>query len=156
VAKHFAKVKNVTLAGTSYTPAGLKAVLQAEIDANAALDQSRAQLKEQVDAAREARAKARVARKALRAYVLGTSGANAVQVLEDFGMSPPKAAGAKTTEVKAQAAAKGTATKKAKAAAIKAATDAPSTAAQASPPVHVTSANGATPPAAPAAIATPQ
>ncbi|HEY2513973.1 MAG TPA: hypothetical protein VGI39_24065 [Polyangiaceae bacterium] len=129
VAKHFAKVTTVTLAGTSYTPAALTAVLQAEIDANTALDQNRAQMKEQVEVAREARAKARAVRKAIRAYVLGTSGANAVQLLEDFGISPPKTPGAKTAEAKARAAAKGTATKKAKAAALKAVTRAPSTAA---------------------------
>ena len=58
ISKHFAKVKTVTLAGASYTPAALKALFQEEIDANNALDGSRAQLKEQVAAIRAVRSKA--------------------------------------------------------------------------------------------------
>jgi hypothetical protein len=156
VAKHFAKVKNVTLAGVSYTVANLTATLQAEIDGNDALDKARAQLKEQVASMRTTKAKAAAVRAELKAYVLGNYGTQAAQVLEDFGMSAPKAAGPKTAEARAQAAAKAVATKKAKAAAAKAATSAPSTAAQASPPAHVAQPIVATPVAAPAATTTAQ
>ena len=44
------------------------------------------------------------ARKALRAYILGTSGAGAAQMLADFGMVPPKPMGRRSVQVKAQAA----------------------------------------------------
>lgn len=114
VDKHFAKVKSLTLAGVTYTPASLKATLAAESDANSAVDQGRAQLKEQVATARAAQAKANAARKALKAYVLGNYGAQAVNMLADFGLSPPKAPGPKTTLAKAEAAARRTATRKAR------------------------------------------
>jgi hypothetical protein len=115
-------------------------------------------MKEQVASTRAVRAKARIARKELRAYVLGNYGAKAVQVLEDFGMSPPKPAGPKTAEAKAQGAAKGAATKKAKKAAMKqiAVVAAPSTAAPVIAPAHVAQPNGASPVAAPAATTTTQ
>ena len=114
VNKHLAKVKNLTLAGVPYTAASLKATFAAETDANNALDQSRAQLKEQVATARTARAKASAARKALKAYVLGNFGAQAVSVLEDFGLTPPKTPGPKTPLAKAQAAARAKATRQAR------------------------------------------
>jgi hypothetical protein len=114
VDKHFAKVKNLTLAGVTYTPATLKATFAAETDAHNALDQSRAQLKEQVATARAAQAKASAARKGLKAYVLGNYGAQAVNVLADFGMTPPKTPGPKTSLAKAQAAARAKATRKAR------------------------------------------
>jgi hypothetical protein len=155
VDKHFAKVKTLTFAGASYTPASLKALLQDEIDANNALDGSRAQMKEQVATIRSVRVKARTARKGLRAYILGTAGASAVQMLEDFGMVPPKPTGPKTAEAKAQAAAKGAATRKARAASVKLAATVSATAAPATPPAHVAQATAPAQTAAPAAINTP-
>ena len=130
VNKHLAKVKNLTLAGVPYTAASLKATFAAETDANNALDQSRAQLKEQVATARTARAKASAARKALKAYVLGNYGADAVQMLKDLGIAVPKPLGPKTAKSKAQAADKATATKKAQKEAL-ASIDAPAPAAPA-------------------------
>src|SRR5580658_1233743 len=90
VDKYFAKVKNLTVAGTSYTPAALKAVLQGEVEANEAIDTTRAQLKQEVATGRAARAKATGPREGLPSYHPGTYGAAAVQMLADFGMSPPK------------------------------------------------------------------
>jgi hypothetical protein len=155
VGKYFAKVKTLTLAGTSYTPVALKALFQAEIDANNALDGSRAQMKEQVATTRATRAKAAAARKGLRAYILGNYGASAVQMLEDFGMNPPKPPGPKTVEVKAQAATKATATRKARAASKKLVVSVSSPAAPAETPAHVVQAPQPAPVAAPAAISTP-
>jgi hypothetical protein len=91
VDKHFAKVKTLTLAGLVYSPATLKAALQAEIDATRALDQVSAQSKQSVAVLDDARAKAFAARKALKAYILGNfGGPSAVRMLEDFGMNMPK------------------------------------------------------------------
>jgi hypothetical protein len=141
VDKYFAHVKTLTIAGTTYTPATLKAVLEAEIDANKAVDETEAQLRQQVVAARLARAKAQAARKGLKAYVLGTSGADAVQMLKDFGIPVPKPTGPKTARSKAQAADSATATRKAKKEAI-ASTNAPAplvpapAAASVAPPNH--------------------
>jgi predicted Fe-Mo cluster-binding NifX family protein len=157
VGKHFAKVKTLTLAGASYTPASLKALFQAEIEANNALDASRAQMKEQVATTRATRAKATVARKGLRAYILGNYGASAVAMLEDFGMSPPKAPGPKTVTAKAEAVVTATATREANGPGKKKpAAVAPSTAAQANPPAHVAQATAPVQTAAPAAINAPQ
>jgi hypothetical protein len=114
VDKYYAHVKSLTVAGTTYTPADLKAVLQAEIDANKALDQSRAQVNQQVVATRLARSKGSVTRKGLKAYILGTAGADAVQMIEDFGMSVPKKPGVKSAKAKALAADAAEATRKAK------------------------------------------
>ncbi len=111
--KHFAKVR-VDPRWCHLHPAALKATFAAETDAQNALDQSRAQLKEQVATARAARAKASAARKGLKAYVLGNFGAQAVNVLADFGMSPPKSPGPKTAIAKAQAAARAKATREAR------------------------------------------
>jgi hypothetical protein len=155
IGKHFAKVKTVSLAGTSYTPATLKALLQAEIDANNALEGSRAQYKEEVASARTTRAKAAAARKGLRAYILGNYGAGAAQMLADFGMVPPKPMGRRSVQVKAQAATQAAATRKAHDAAKKqVATVVAPTAAQATPPAHVAPAATPAQTAAPAATNT--
>ena len=99
VDKYFSHVKSITIAGTSFTPTTLKAVLQAEIDANQAVDETEAQLRQQVVAAKLARAKAQATRAGLKAYVLGTSGADAVQMLKDFGIPVLEAQGREDGEV---------------------------------------------------------
>jgi hypothetical protein len=114
VDKHFAKGKTMTIAGTDYTPATLKAVLQADIDATKVVEASQAQLKEQQATAAAAQAKASTMRKELKAHVLSTYGAQAVAMLGDFGMQAPKAPGPKTTAAKAKAAAQAVATRKAR------------------------------------------
>jgi hypothetical protein len=113
VDKYFATASTLSIAGTSYTPAALKAVFQADIDATNALDASRAQVKQQVATAHAARAKANAARAGLKAYVLGTSGAAAVTMLEDFGMTVPKPH-VLTVEAKAKSVANAEATRKAR------------------------------------------
>ena len=111
VNKYFAKTKSIVVAGTTFTSKTLGAVFQADIDALKALDAGRAAVKQQVATSRAARVQARKARNALRAYILGTAGAQAVQMLEDFGMSAKT--GIKTVAVKAQAITKAQATREA-------------------------------------------
>jgi len=139
---YFAKVKSLTLAGTAYTPKSLQAVLQAEIDADKATDQSKAQYRQQVAAAQTARSKGRAARKGLKAYVLGNYGADAVQMLENLGISVPKALGVMAAKSRAKAVEKASATRTAHKEAI-ASVDAPASAA---PPA----------PAAPASVTPPK
>jgi hypothetical protein len=147
VTKYLAGVKSLTLASTSYTPATLKAQLQAEMDAVKALNQSRAQYKQQVVATRLARTKGSAVRKALKTYVLSTYGVDAVQVFEDFGMSVPKPTGQRTAKSKAQAADKATAKKQAKKVAVES-IDSPAPNAPALPPASA--------PAQPAAATPPK
>jgi hypothetical protein len=110
---YFTHVKTLTLAGTSTPPATLKATLQAEIDANNAVDKVEAQYTQQVVAAKLARSNGRAARKKLKAYVLANYGSEAAQMLKDLGIPVPKPA-SRTAESKAQASGKASATRKAK------------------------------------------
>ncbi len=102
VEKYLAHTKTLVVAGTSYTPASLTAVLQAEIDGDKTADAGHAQYRQQVVAARLARSKGRALRKGLKTYILSTFGSDAVQALEDFGFSPPKTP-TRTAKSKAQA-----------------------------------------------------
>jgi predicted Fe-Mo cluster-binding NifX family protein len=114
VDKYFSKVKSLTIGGTTYTPKGLLAVLNAETDASKAVDSTRAQYMEEVATHRTAKAAAFVLRAELKTYILGTYGKKAVQMLGDFGMSVPKSTGKKTVETKAQAVAQSRATREAR------------------------------------------
>jgi hypothetical protein len=111
--KYFAHVKSLTIAGTVYAPANLKATLQAEIDAENSVTEGRAQYKQQVVAANVARSQGRATRKLIKAYVLTNFGVDNVQTLENFGIPVPKSPGRKTAKSKAQAAEKATNTRKA-------------------------------------------
>jgi hypothetical protein len=128
--KYFAHVKTLTIAGTAYSPASLKATLQAEIDAESSVTEGQAQYKQQVVAARVARSKGRATRKLIKAYVLTSFGAENVQTLGNFGIPVPKTPGKRTAKSKAQAADKAAATRKAHEEAI-ASVDAPVSAAPA-------------------------
>ncbi len=130
VETYLAHVKQLTIAGATYAPADLKATLQAEIDANNTADEGRAQYRQQVVAARVARSKGSAIRKVLKTYVLSNYGADAVQMLENFGMPVPKPIGKRTAKATAQAVAEAQATRKAHEAA-RASVDAPATAAPA-------------------------
>jgi len=145
--KYLANIGQMTIAGTIYTALTLKAVFQADIDATNALAASRAQVKQLVATAKAARAKANTTRAGLRTYILGTAGASALAMLDDFGMKAPK----KSAAVKAEAAeaaavtraAKKTPTKKerqaaAKAQALAAATATPAPTAALAPPASTT------------------
>jgi hypothetical protein len=104
----------VTVAGTDYTPTTLKAKLQSEIDAVNALDALKAQCKQSVATTKGVRMQMRSFRASLKKFILGTFGQNAVQVLEDFGMSVPKNLGPRTAEAKAESQKKAKATRAAK------------------------------------------
>ena len=113
VDKYFANATQMVIAGTTYTPTTLKAGFQAEIDADKAADSAKAVAKQQVANAKVARTNAGALRKSLRTYILGNYGANAVTMLEDFGMAP-KAKSPATAATKAQAQVKAKATRKAR------------------------------------------
>jgi hypothetical protein len=111
--EYFTKKQSVVVNGKSYTPAALKAVLQAEDDASKAVDSTRAQLNEQVATHRAARASAQTLRLGLRDCISMNYGPAALQMFGDFGMEPKKSTGKKTAETKAQAVVKARATREA-------------------------------------------
>jgi hypothetical protein len=104
IEKYFAHVKSLTIAGTVYTPANLKATLQAEIDAENSVTEGQAQYRQQVVAAKVARSQGRATRKLIKAYVLTNFGADNVQTLGNFGIPVPKSTSNRTAKSKAQAA----------------------------------------------------
>ena len=112
--KHLASLTSILIGGTTYTVPTLKAVFQADIDAINAADAAGTQWKEQVVKAQATRAESARVRSALRTYLIGQYGADAVGILEDFGFSPPKSPGPKTVGMKAQAVERGAATRKAR------------------------------------------
>jgi hypothetical protein len=101
--KYYASTASLSLAGTNITPAVLKAVFQADIDATHALDAAEAQAKQLRATQKAARKKANATRLQLKSYIVATAGAAAVQMLEDFGFEPPKPLGKKTVATKAKA-----------------------------------------------------
>jgi hypothetical protein len=104
----------ITIAGTSYTPDALKAEFQAEITL---LDRIAAQHKAVTDSVLAAKAmgkKTTTIYQLLRGGLLCQYGKNAIVVLHEFGMSAPKAPGAKTVEAKVTAQAKSAATRAAR------------------------------------------
>jgi uncharacterized protein (DUF2267 family) len=111
--EYFTKKQSVIVNGKSYTPAALKAVLQAEDDATKAVDSTRAQLKEQVATHRAARASAQALRMGLRDCLSMNYGPTALQMFGDFGMEPKKSGGKKTAASKAKAVEKARATREA-------------------------------------------
>jgi hypothetical protein len=113
VDKYFANVTKVTLLGTDFTPAALKAVFQNDIDVRTALDAIRSQAKQQKLAMVASRAKVNDVRLALKGYILSTYGKDAVQMLEDLGIAAPKT-GKPSVPTKAQALVKAAATRKAR------------------------------------------
>jgi hypothetical protein len=112
VDKHYVNVPSLGLGGASYTPAELKSIFQGEIDAEQALEDARAKVRQLMGSTRMTRAKARALRKLVRAYVLTTAGSDAAQMLADFGIKPT--ASKPKVETKAQAVVKAQATRKAR------------------------------------------
>jgi hypothetical protein len=101
--RHFANVAKLTIGGTDYTPASLKAVFQTDSNSIDRVVSTRQAWRQAVVDEREAHVvTARVA-KALKSYIIGLYGQNAVAVLGDFGLTPPKTA-TKPVKVKAKAA----------------------------------------------------
>jgi hypothetical protein len=114
VDKHLASLTSIMIGGTAYTNLTLKAVFQADIDATNAADSARTQWRDLVVKAKAARTLAVRARLALKSYLVGLYGKNAVGILEDFGFSPPKSPGKKTAKAKAGAVDKSAATRAAR------------------------------------------
>ncbi len=121
---HLASAGTMTIGGEQFTPATLKAVFQADIDATNDTEAAETTLKLKVQTALTARTRAAGVRKNLKVYLVGQNGPDAVQVLGDFGFTVPKAPGPKTVEAKATSQAKAQATRL-KQKAAKAAAEAP-------------------------------
>lgn len=118
---HLSSFAGIPLDATTYTPLTLKQVFQDEITALDAADAQKAVWHQRVIDAKAKVTKARQVRLALKRWIVATQGAQVVQVYEDLGMDPPKAAGPKTAAAKAASAAKSRATRAAKKAALAAA-----------------------------------
>jgi hypothetical protein len=108
---HLASAGTMTIGGEQFTPATLKAVFQADIDATHDSDAAATTLKLKVQKAQAARQRATGVRQNLKVFLVGQNGPEAVQVLEDFGFAVPKPLGPKTVEAKATAQAKAQATR---------------------------------------------
>ncbi|MGD0524252.1 MAG: hypothetical protein ABSE49_03860 [Polyangiaceae bacterium] len=85
VTKYFTALPTLMLAGVSTTPAKINAVFQVDIDASTALGAAEADVKQKRATQKAARAAAIAERADLKAYILGTYGEQAVQMLVDFG-----------------------------------------------------------------------
>jgi hypothetical protein len=92
VDKRLAGIISISLNGVSYTPVQIKSILQADVDATNAIDAAKAAWSKAVTDGRASRAEATAMLRALRAYLIATSGAGAVGLLADFGFLPPKSA----------------------------------------------------------------
>jgi hypothetical protein len=112
--KYFAGVTSLTIGGATITPALLKATFQDDIDQTNGLDAAQAQVKQTRVKQKATRQKANALRLQLKTYIVGSYGANAVQMLEDFGFDAPKSPGTKTVASKATAIAKAEATRAAR------------------------------------------
>jgi hypothetical protein len=121
---HLASAGTMIIGGEQFTPATLKAVFQADLDATSNSDAAKTTLKLKVQTAQAARQRTATVRKNLKVYLVGQNGPNAVQVLEDFGFTVPKPPGPKTVEAKALGQAKAQSTRL-KQRAAKAAVEAP-------------------------------
>ena len=105
----------LVLAGTSYLPAALQAFLQADVDANDASTQARANMHGTVMVAKTADSSTAPVLRAIEAQVRSMYGEapNAATVLADFGYAPRKQA-TKTVAVKTAAVAQAKATRAAR------------------------------------------
>jgi hypothetical protein len=104
----------ILLGGVSYTPPVLKDIFAAQTAAIDTSDALHTQWLDQVQAARDASAKADSVYTSLRSFLIGQYGTGANAVLNDFGMTAPKVRGVRTVAVKADAVAKGKATRAAR------------------------------------------
>jgi hypothetical protein len=115
IAAHLASMATIQLNGTQYTPAQLTAIYTAFAAAVTATMNAHQALAQAVIAESATLASTARVTRALRSFLLGYFGEEAVTVLGDFGFTAPKStAGSKTAATKALAAAKATATKKAR------------------------------------------
>lgn len=112
--KDLAKMATIQLAGTAYKPAALTALFQADADAMAATDAARAALSQAVAKEKAVHKQTQVVYSALRSFLIGYFGKQAVATLGDFGMTAPKTTATKTVTTKAVAVAKAKATRAAR------------------------------------------
>ena len=112
--KYFGNV-NLTLLGTSYTPAALQAFLQADVASNDASTLANAAWLKTVKDARDTDAKTNPVLRAIRAQVMAVYGEdqNVANILAEFGFAPRKKV-VLTAEQKAEKAAKLRATRAAR------------------------------------------
>lgn len=103
-----------TIGGAPHTPASLKAVFAAQTAALDAADAQHQQWKDQVQVARAASKTANGVYQSLRSFLVGKYGNEANAILNDFGMTAPKAKGAKTVATKSAGVAKRAATRTAR------------------------------------------
>jgi hypothetical protein len=104
----------ITLGGKPYTPAELKAAFQAEITALDANEALRKSLTDGVVNAKAVGAQLGKLYQQLRWALMAQYGPDANAILNDYGMTAPKAPGPKTIEAKATAKAKSAATRTAR------------------------------------------
>jgi hypothetical protein len=80
----------IPIFGTSYTPVQLKAAIQADLDAASVTQTARASWLLAVQEERTVRATAHGVLLGLKAYLVAQYGKTKVDVLTDFGFTPPK------------------------------------------------------------------
>jgi hypothetical protein len=114
IAKNLASMATVTLAGQPYTPAQLTAIYQADSAAMDATDTAHATWLQRVADERATHAITAKATRALRSFLIGYYGDEAVAILGDFGLTAPKSNATTNVATKALAAAKGKATREAR------------------------------------------
>jgi hypothetical protein len=112
-AKHLASVGQLTLAGTSYTPAELTTKLQSIVTLRSDVDAAKAQTQAKLAAVDANMPALRVVADALVSYVQATFG-GAPDVLADFGLASKKARTPLTVDAKAVSNAKRAATRAAR------------------------------------------
>jgi hypothetical protein len=110
--EYFSKIKHITLDGTVYTVAELKALFQRNTNALNAAEAGHVKLKQLVKAQRESNAATMRVRRALRNYLLAQYGPEALHVLADFGFVRQRAT--PTVETKSLAVIKMLATRDAR------------------------------------------
>ncbi|HEX3772609.1 MAG TPA: hypothetical protein VHV30_17140 [Polyangiaceae bacterium] len=111
-AKHFAGVSQVTLSGSSYTPAEITSTLQSLVDLDAAVDAARAMTAAKVAAEAALMPSVSALITAYRAYIRAIFG-DTPDALADFGLAP-KTLTQVSPETRVIAAAKGRATRAAR------------------------------------------
>jgi ABC-type transporter Mla subunit MlaD len=105
---------SLTFGNATYTADSLVQMLQSLADAMTLHDTAQAKAKDVLLALHDVTAKVHPVLRAYRAYLVATYG-NATQTLADYGLTPPKARAPRTSEQKAESAAKARATRKARA-----------------------------------------
>ena len=114
IGKNLASMATVTLNGQPYTLAQLLAVYQADSAAIDATDTAHATWQQRVADEQATHAKTVLVTRALRSFLLGYYGEQAVAILGDFGLTAPKSNATMSVATKALAAAKGNATRAAR------------------------------------------